>query len=68
VIRTNEGALDRLIRIVVAAVLGYEGWVTRPGTTSVVLLVIAAIAALTAIVGWSMPYALLGISTNKKRS
>lgn len=62
----NEGVLDRAIRGIVGVVLAYVAWATRPGTTSVVLLVLAIIAIGTAIVGWSLPYALLGISTNKK--
>ena len=62
----NEGVLDRVIRGVVGVVLAYAARALWPGTVSVVLLVFATIAFGTAIVGWALPYALLGISTNKK--
>jgi Protein of unknown function (DUF2892) len=63
----NEGVLDRVIRAVVGAVLAYAARAMWPGTVSVVLLVFATIAFGTAIVGWSLPYALLRISTNKNK-
>ena len=62
----NEGVIDRVIRAGVGLVLAYAARAMWPGTVSVVLLVFAFIALGTAIVGWSLPYALLGISTNKK--
>jgi Inner membrane protein YgaP-like, transmembrane domain len=62
----NEGLLDRVIRVVVAIALAYSAWALWAGTWSVVLLVLATIALGTAIAGWSLPYALLGISTNKR--
>jgi len=62
----NEGVLDRVIRGVVGVVLAYAARAIWPGTLSLVLLALAAIAFITAIVGWSLPYALLDISTNKK--
>jgi hypothetical protein len=63
----NEGVLDRVIRAVVGVVLAYAARMLWPGTLSAVLLVFALIAAGTAAVGWALPYAVLGISTNKKR-
>jgi uncharacterized membrane protein len=66
VLSVNEGVLDRVIRTVVGTVLAYAAWTIWPGTMSVVLLVLATIAFGTAIVGWSLPYALLGISTTTK--
>lgn len=62
----NEGAVDRTVRGIAGVVLACAAWATRPGTASVVLAVLAIIAIGSAIVGWSLPYALLGISTNKK--
>jgi hypothetical protein len=61
----NEGVLDRIIRAAIGAVLAYAAWAIWPGTVSVVLMVFATIAFGTAIVGWALPYALLGTSTNK---
>jgi hypothetical protein len=62
----NEGVADRVIRAVVSVALAYAARALWPGTVSVVLVVFATIAFGTAIVGWALPYALLGISTNKK--
>ena len=62
----NEGVLDRVIRTVVGTALAYAAWAIWPGTASVVLVVLATLAFGTAILGWSLPYALLDISTNKK--
>lgn len=63
----NEGVLDRVIRAVVGVALAYAARLLWPGTESVVLLACAIIAFGTAVGGWALPYALLGISTNKKR-
>jgi hypothetical protein len=63
---TNEGTWDRVIRILAGVALGYAAWVTWPGTTSVVLIVIGAIALFTGIGGWCAGYAALGISTRRK--
>ena len=63
---TNEGTWDRVIRILAAFALGYAAWVTWPGTTSIVLLVIGAIALATGLVGWCAAYTLLGFSTKKR--
>jgi hypothetical protein len=57
---------DRVIRAVVGVALAYAAQAFWPGTVSVVLLVLATIAFGTAIAGWALPYALFGISTNKK--
>lgn len=62
----NEGTWDRAIRILAAIVLGYMGWMTWPGTASIVLLVIGAIALVTGLVGWCPAYAVFGISSKKR--
>lgn len=63
---TNEGASDRLIRLILAIASGYAAWVTWPATMGVVLTVIAAVALFTGLVGWCPAYTLFGISTTKK--
>jgi hypothetical protein len=65
---TNEGAWDRVIRILLAVALGYVAWATWPATISIVSLVIGGIALVTGLVGWCAMYALFGISTKKKVS
>jgi hypothetical protein len=64
---TNEGASDRLIRLVVAIGFGYAAWIAWPGTVGVVFAVIAALALVTGLVGWCPAYTLFGVSTTKKR-
>jgi len=62
----NEGTWDRAIRILLGIALGYAAWFTWPGTAGFVFLAIAAIAFVTAFVGWCPAYAAFGISTKKK--
>ncbi|OFW11851.1 MAG: hypothetical protein A3H96_22375 [Acidobacteria bacterium RIFCSPLOWO2_02_FULL_67_36] len=71
----NEGVWDRVIRIVAGIVLGYAGWMTwpgsaslmsRPGVMSLVLLVIAVVAFVTGVVGWCPVYTLFDASTKKR--
>jgi hypothetical protein len=65
--KTNESALDRVIRVVLGVallVLYFMHVVT--GTLGIVFVVLAAIALITGIVGFCPLYALLKLSTNKK--
>lgn len=62
--KKNMGTADRLIRLIIAAVIGilwFQGVVT--GTLAIVLLIIAGIFALTSLVGSCPLYSLLGIQT-----
>lgn len=63
----NEGNTDRIIRLVLAAILAFlyfSGTVT--GTLGVILLVLAVILAITALIGVCPLYLLLKTSTVKK--
>ena len=62
----NEGTWDRAIRILAAIALGYVAWITWPGTTALVSLVIGVIALVTGLVGWCPAYSVFGISSKKK--
>lgn len=64
---TNEGTLDRLIRLVLAIALGYAAWVAWPQTVGVVFAVIAGIALITGLAGWCPMYTLFGFSTVTKK-
>jgi hypothetical protein len=67
-IKLNMSMTDRVIRLVVAAViliLFLTNVIT--GTLAIILAVVAAILALTAVVGFCPLYALLGLSTNKQQ-
>lgn len=58
------GTADKLIRLIVAAVLAflfYNGTIT--GTLGIVVVVIAAVFALTSVVSFCPLYTLLGINT-----
>ncbi|MGR3810178.1 YgaP family membrane protein [Jiulongibacter sp. NS-SX5] len=64
--KKNMGNADRLIRVVIAAVLGfliYNG--TIAGTLGTVLTVIAIIFVLTSMVSFCPLYTLFGIKTCK---
>lgn len=62
--KKNMGTADKLIRLIVAAVLAflfYNGTIT--GTLGIVVVVIAAVFALTSLVSFCPLYTLLGINT-----
>lgn len=62
--KTNMGTIDRIIRIIIAAIIGvlyYTGTIT--GTLGIVLLVLAAIFALTSFVSFCPLYTLFGFNT-----
>lgn len=62
--KTNVGNMDRIIRIVLAAVLAglYFGGIVE-GTVGIVLVVLAAVFTLTAAIGFCPLYTLLGLNT-----
>ena len=66
--KLNMGNTDRIIRVVVAIVLGvlyFTGQVT--GTMGIVALVLAALFVLTSLVGTCPLYLPFGIRTNSKK-
>ncbi len=63
----NVGTIDRLIRLILAVGLAYFGLVVYSGSTlGIVLTIVAAVSALTALAGSCMLYGLLGINTRKE--
>lgn len=62
--KKNMGIADRIIRVVIAAVI-VALYFTKvlTGTLGIVLLVVALIFVLTSLVGVCPPYNLLGINT-----
>ncbi|GAA0191050.1 hypothetical protein GCM10009122_53190 [Fulvivirga kasyanovii] len=67
--KTNMGSLDRVARIVVAALIGvlyFAGIIG--GTLAIVLLIVAGIFILTSFVGFCPLYFPLGISTKGRKS
>lgn len=62
--KKNMGSVDRLIRLIIAAVLGflfYNGTLT--GTIGIVAVVVAGVFALTSLLSFCPLYTLLGINT-----
>lgn len=63
----NMGTADKIIRIIIAAVIGYLFFTKHiSGTIGVVLLIIAIVFLLTSVVGFCPMYKILGIQTCKK--
>ncbi|WP_247218422.1 DUF2892 domain-containing protein [Synechococcus sp. C9] len=65
---SNLGWLDRLIRLVLAALLFYLGWFVFKGSGwGLGLMVVAGILFITGLVGFCGLYQLLGISSRPSR-
>lgn len=67
--KKNMGGADRIIRILLAAVLGYlyfGGVVT--GTWGLILVILGGVFILTSLVGFCPLYAPFGINTCPKRA
>lgn len=65
--KSNMGSADKIIRIIIALVIGYlyyNGTIT--GTLGIVLLVLAIVFVLTSLISFCPLYTLLGINTGKK--
>jgi hypothetical protein len=62
----NESQADRIIRFVLAIILGFIGYGLSGGTLQTVLYVLAFIALFTSITGFCLIYKIFGISTLKK--
>ncbi len=66
--KANMGSLDRVVRIIVAVVVGflyYQGIIT--GTLGIVLMVLAVVFLLTSFISFCPLYFPFGISTKKKQ-
>ena len=67
--KKNMGTIDKAVRLVVAAIiilLYFTNLIS--GTLAVVLLVVAAILAITSLIGICPLYMLFGINTLSKKS
>lgn len=60
--RINEGNVDRLIRLMIAAGAAY-GAVNLDGTPAIALGVVAVIMAVTAAIGFCPLYQIFGLAT-----
>ncbi len=66
--KTNMGGIDKIIRIIIAAIIGYLYYAGNiSGTLGTVLLVLAAVFLLTSIISFCPLYTLFGINTCKRK-
>ena len=67
--KPNMGTTDRIIRIIAAVVIAIL-YLTNviSGTTGIILLVVAAVFALTSLVSFCPLYTVIGMHTNKTKS
>lgn len=63
--KSNESALDRIIRAVLGIALLAAG-LLMAGPLKWILLALAAIALITAVTGFCLLYKIFGINTSKK--
>jgi hypothetical protein len=64
--KPNEGATDRIVRLIVGVVLIIIGWsVLRNGTLGIILDVIGVILVITGITGFCVLYKVFGMNTLK---
>jgi hypothetical protein len=67
--KQNMGSIDRILRIIVAAVFGilyFNGIVT--GTLGIVLLVLGGVFVLTSLAGFCPLYRIFGINTCARKA
>jgi hypothetical protein len=63
----NMGTIDRIIRLIVVAIIAalyFTGQIT--GTALIILGIIAVAFLLTSIISWCPLYSIIGFSTKKK--
>lgn len=66
--KANMGSIDRIIRLLVAAVIVVLYFLNVfSGTWATVLLIIAAIFVLTSLISFCPLYTIFGLRTNKKQ-
>ncbi len=65
--KVNEAGWDRIVRLILAVILGYLGFFQMKGTTAGIILdIIAVILLVTAVVGFCPLYSVLGFATKKE--
>jgi hypothetical protein len=66
--KKNLGSADRIIRIILAAVLGFLYYnKTVTGTLGIVFVVIAVVLLLTSFISFCPLYAIFGLKTSKEK-
>lgn len=67
--KTNMGALDRILRTIIAVIL-FILYFTKivAGTLGIIFIVIALIFLVTSLLGYCPLYSIIGISTKKAKA
>lgn len=66
--KTNMGGFDRIIRFLIAAIIGYLYYAhIISGTLGIVLVVLAVVFVLTSFIGFCPLYTFFGMNTCKKK-
>lgn len=65
--KLNMGSADRLVRTLIALLIGYLWFTHRiSGTLGIVLCALAAVFLITSLFGWCPLYLPFGLSTRKR--
>jgi hypothetical protein len=64
--KMNEGTIDRVIRVILAAALAYIAYSLGTGVWSVVLYILAAVSLVTGLTGFCLLYRLFGGFSTKR--
>ena len=64
--KKNEGAIDRILRVLLALAAFATAYFWTTGALSIILYIVGAILLFTAITGFCLLYKPFGISTLKK--
>ncbi len=66
--KTNMGGIDRILRIIIALIIGYLYYTGAiNGTLGIILIVLAGVFVLTSLLGFCPLYTLFGFNTCKKK-
>ncbi len=66
--KTNEGAIDRVLRVILAVVLFWLATIVTNVYLAIVIGIVGLILLFTGALGYCGLYALLGISTKKNQA
>jgi len=61
----NEGTIDRIVRLIIGAILFYLGFFSLSGVGGIILGIIGIILFITGITGFCLLYKVIGCSTKK---
>ena len=66
--KTNMSGFDRVLRVIIAVIIGYLYYINYiSGTVAIVLVILSVAFALTSFVGFCPLYRFLGIKTCSKK-